>query len=590
MVDGITPEQARAELVRRRVTMARSGEITPEQARAELARRAAERGDTDEGYERLSILPLRVHKETGEREFAMPQVLKSVVDAVKLPGEVARGETQVMGEDGRVTDEVIGKSLDLAGVISPGTIASRATPKAVATAKPLTDGQKAAVAGKNIGVDLPRAVVSDKTSVQQIGKTGAGVPFVGAPLRKSSNTAISQLDDAATRVQRQLGTGSRITAGGAVRNNVKDHATKVLPDRVKAAYDAVDELIDPNVRASLNNTRNMAAEIDALRRNAALRGSSKAVDEIRGALDRNEGLTYEGIKRLRTHIQSLLDAPDLTASGPAKAELKRIYTALTDDLRAAVFKAGGRKGFNAWAKANSLAAKTSREREELKKIFGKNLSDEGYISKVQSMASETSRANFSGLVRVQRAVSKETWDETASAVLASMGRGPDGNFSPDRFVTAWGKMSPTGKKMLFGRKKDLANSLDDIAAVSARFKQMNQFANPSGTSQANAATAAIATGSVGGVGYLTGLIEPVTVFTAAVGAGGARLVSQYLSNPIKTRKIAQWAKAAEGAAMRPSPLSRNILKERARALSITIAEDTEQDARQVMSDLMAAFE
>jgi hypothetical protein len=70
-------------------------------------------------WERASILPMAKNRETGQVSMAMPGILKSIGDAVSLPGRVYSGETQMRGPDGQITDDVIKQSLDLAGVATP---------------------------------------------------------------------------------------------------------------------------------------------------------------------------------------------------------------------------------------------------------------------------------------------------------------------------------------------------------------------------------------------------------------------------------------------------------------------------------------
>jgi hypothetical protein len=77
------------------------------------------------------------------------------------------------------------------------------------------------------------------------------------------------------------------------------------------------------------------------------------------------------------------------------------------------------------------------------------------------------------------------WNEVGSTIVSKLGRDVEGNFSPRRFLTDYGKISDAGKNVLFrsGGKSTLADSLDDIATISSRFKELEKYANPSGTSR-----------------------------------------------------------------------------------------------------------
>lgn len=555
MAGEITPEQARAELARRRAQSA--NQITPEMARAELERRRQAKADPYPN--RSTILPLSRNAQTGEIDFTMPGLLKGIFDsgqaAITAPGRAMRGELQVMGDDGRVTPEAIGEGANMAAWLSPTSPARSVLQPAAPRAVPRPERLDIAEAASRQGVDLPRAVVSDNMAVQQTGKVVASVPVLGNPLRKASQTAIGQLDDVANRTQAAYGRGNTAYAGSMIRDDLTNTAKNALPARVAAKYDVVDSLVTPNIVTPLSNTRRVADDIVANRMNANIPGDSQAVAKIRQAATNEQGLNYEGIKQLRTYIGEFLDDPQkLSASGMSKAELKRIYGALTEDLKTSVSK-NGPQALKAWQAANGLAERVAKDRQALQRIVGKNKSDEAIVSTLESMAGSTSRADISNLVKARRSVSPETWDEFSSAVLARLGRDAEGNFSPDRFVTAYGKLSNQGKAVLFrGQGKgDLASSLDDIATISSRFKSLNEFANPSGSAM-----------HVIGPGMIAGMYaEPMTALGTMVSTA---TLARALSKPVTARKIANWTKAYERAARSGTPAARKALEVQTRAL------------------------
>lgn len=522
-----------------------------------------------DGYQRSMILPIGKDQKTGEISMAVPGLLmgayESAKSAVTAPGRAMSGELQVMGPDGHVTPEAIGEGANFAMWTSPASPASglRMTP-AVKGARPKPEGLRVAESASRLGVDLPRAVASDKTTVQQLGKTLTSVPGGGTPLRKASETAIGQMDDAATRIRQGYGTGDVATAGSRAREGISDYAKGTLKAKVTQKYDAVDDLVTQNVLTPLENTSRVAADIMAKRQNAQMTGDSQAVSLVRQALGTKDGMNYQGIKDLRTSIGELVDDPQrLASSGISAKELERVYGGLTADLKAAVSRSGGEKASKAFNEANTLAANVAREREALQSVLGRQTSDEGIFSKIEAMAGSTSRADQNGLMRVRRAVGKDTWDEITSSVLGRMGRDANGNFSPDRFLTGYGKLSPTGKAMLFKTtgKKELAASLDDLAMVSNRFKRLNQFANPSGTAQSAITGAA-------GFGMLA---DPVTTVSSVL---GSRVVSGILAKPVSAKKLADWAKAYEQAALNPGVKTQALLEARAKVLAIDLAAET----------------
>lgn len=516
-------------------------------------------GETDT-FQRSTILPLGKDTATGEISFAVPGLVKDIYEAgkraVTLPGRVMTGEAQVFGPDGNVSPEMIGESTNFALFSSPASPARGQMP----VPPPRQPGMETAAAAKRLGVDLPRAAASDSTAVQQTGKILTNVPIGGTPLRQASEKAIGQLDDAATRTQQAFGSGSVADAGAAARQGITDYSKTVLGKRVGDAYDAVDNLVTPNVTTPLSSTMKAATDITARRTNANMAGESKAVALVRQATENPQGLNYQGIKDLRSSIGEMLEKPSMIPADMSQAELKRIYGALSDDLRTAVQRSGGDEALAAFEKANTTAAKVARERESLAKILGNDISDERLFDRINAMATSSARADRASLARVRGAVSKETWDEIASGALAKIGRDAEGNFSPDRFVTGYGKLSDAGKSMLFGGKPELKSALDDIAMVSSRFKQLNQFANPSGTGQ-----------TVLGGALLPGLyMEPVATVSSIA---SARVMSSIMSKPTSARALAAYAKAYERQATAPSKVGAQALANTARALGVFIGQE-----------------
>ncbi|MCB5205006.1 hypothetical protein LH464_21300 [Neorhizobium sp. T786] len=513
------------------------------------------------------VVPYEQNEETGDWNFAVPRLVENLYEAAKgaitAPGRAMSGELKVTGPDGRASPEAIAEAANVATIFAPISPAA-GTGKAVAAnaAPAATQGMESAAAANRIGVDLPRAVASESPVVQQTGKLLTNVPIGGTPLRVASQKAIDQLGGAANRVQEGYGSGNVANAGAAARQGMTDYATKTLSGRVTDAYNAVDGLITQNVTTPLSNTAKTALEIGTSRKNATL-PDSRAVGVVRRALESTDGLNYQGIKDLRSSVREMMDNPSLAPAETSQAELKRIYGALTEDLKASVARSGGEKASTAFEQANQLAARTARERESLSKVLGRDASDEKVFDRITTMAGSGSRADRVNLARVRSSVSDETWNDLASGVISRLGRDADGNFSPNRFITGYGRLSSEGKSALFGGQKQLASALDDIATVSRQFKTLDQYANPSGTGQA-------ATGAA----YLSGVfLDPVTVVGSVA---GARVMSSLMAKPASAKALAAYAKAYERNATKPSEASTQALANTARAVAGFIGHETGQ--------------
>jgi hypothetical protein len=455
-----------------------------------------------------------------------------------------------------------------AGLAIPGFGMARISGAPVRTMRQLSPGERVTQAGENLAgvgtggaVTVPKAVASDNILTQRAGATVSNVPFAGTPLVKSADDTINSLGRKTQDIVQEYGSGSTVTAGDAARKSVGDWASKDSAEAIKKVYERVDNLVNPNVTTDLTNTRLVSGEITARRMNAAIDKPSEAVARIKTAITTPGGLNYEGIKDLRTYVGELLEKPHLLPADLRESELKRIYGGLSKDLRSSVSNAGGAPALAAFERANKYHELISGRREALAKIVGNdpNAPAESVFNNIVTLASTGSRADIARLAQARKAMGKDSWNEVAAAAISRMGRPEDMgaritntgtvNFSPQKFLTEYReKLSPAGRALLFrsAGKESIAPYLDDIATVSERFKELQKFANPSGTGQITS-----------GVGALTALwAEPVSAITALV---GTNMVARVLASPATVAPVAQWSKKYQIAVQKPSPANAAML-------------------------------
>lgn len=424
-----------------------------------------------------------------------------------------------------------------------------------------TPGQEVAQAGSRLGVEVPRAATSDSITVQQYGKVASNVPVAGKPLVQASRQAIDDLGEAADATRAAYGSGSPSAAGLAAREGVEEFVRSgPIKQRVTDLYNRVDALVNPTTIGPISNTRNVVNTIEGRRVNAAL-PESAAVKDLKEAVSR-PGMNYEGVKDLRTYYGEMLDGSTPIPQGMSHGEVKQIYGALSADMRTIISRAGGRDGLRAYEQAEAAASRWAGIRTDLGRLL-KVQSEEAIFDKIAAMAGSTARADLSLLGRVRGAVGPQNWDEISSAVIAKMGWPPGGTgFSPDAFLTAFNKMSPEGKRLLFRSTSSAshASAIDDIATVSQRFKELQQFANPSGTGRTVAGTAQ--------VGAL--FTEPLTLVSSVV---GARIVSHVLARPSTSRQMASWSRSYLAAATNPTPANMSAFERSSKVFAASVGKD-----------------
>jgi hypothetical protein len=305
---------------------------------------------------------------------------------------------------------------------------------------------------------------------------------------------------------------------------------------MKRAYDAVDKHVNPNIMTPLSNTASSIQSIGKRNLLSALPEETEATKLLMDAATRPEGLSYEGIKYLRTHVgQKMKDA--LHTTGVEQPQLKQLYGALSEDLKSAAQNAGGTKGAAAFEKANRLNAQVQDRREQLYKLVGAkgDVPPERIFDKLHTMGMDKGGANINLLTEARRSMNAESWQDVTSGIINNMGRDAEGRFSPDRFVTAYGKLSDRGRDILFGPAGNpVRQSMDDINLVSSRYVDAAKKRNVSKTAPVllgGAALMGLATGTTGVGETAASILGTMPLAMLLASPRSARAVSNYVKNP-----------------------------------------------------------
>lgn len=385
-----------------------------------------------------------------------------------------------------------------------------------------------------IDVPIPRYMVDERRMTQGLAAGLQNIPGAGDKIAKAAGDTVSALGRAADRVKEGYGSGSTVVAGSEAKDALATWITEGSGKVAERIYNSVDKLIDPAISTELKSTAQAAQTILDRRALSKIPGESAAVKTVMDAITEPGGLTYDGIKGLRTFIGEMTPQ-EIISQGLKASEVKQLYGALTTDLRRSVLDAGGPSALTAFNKANSIFEQIATRREQLTKIIGAkgDIAPEAVLARLQAMAGSKSSADVGKLDAARKAMGPEAWNEVASATIQKLGRDPQGEFSIKRFLTAYGNLSPSGRAKLFQTtgKDNLANSLAYIYQVSNHIEQkLSQFYNPSGT-----AKSLVSTGVVMGI-----LHHPIQTLTTLIGGGRMATV---LSEPATAQATAEWTKA-----------------------------------------------
>ena len=324
--------------------------------------------------------------------------------------------------------------------------------------------------------------------------------------------------------------------------------------RYQALEDTAENLIGRDTRVNPSNAASLLDDIESryLKDTKALAYLEKPITYLRGIVrqgldaeappDAIGDVSFGALRKARTHIGKSLEQPSISGYvGDEGAQFRRIYGALTEDIKAAA-DAAGPDAKKAWETANRYARTNLKNRvPALEDIAAK--SDKAYKWLMQGSNDTGAR-----LAIMRSNLKPDEWDEIVSTTIQRMGRATAGNqnvegdiFSPATFLTNWNKLSKGAKSELFGAKRyaGLRDEMDNLLKISASVKDTNYVKNPSGTAGMNL--------------FIDMITNPVKAATAIPVMG----IPQYqLAKAFTNKKFIRWV--ANGAKIPPTDL--NALK------------------------------
>ena len=442
----------------------------------------------------------------------------------------------------------------LGGVLG-GALGRFAAPAEKAAAPVVPEGVAAA---ERLGVPLPIYAAIDNPMVQRATKISENVPFAGEPIISAREGAIKGLSDAVDRLVPQT---TSEQAGQSIGEGIKNWMTSGVREKAKNAYDEVKNLMEnPDAMKPLENTRNVISEIMAQRANAKLEGAPAAINLVSPAIKSVEGLNYDGAKTLYTALRDLRS--ENIIKGVKDANTERVYNALKQDVLDIAEEAGGEPARLFLQKADRQYQQMSEMRKQLTKIVGKtegNISDEKVFDRLFNAAKEGGSANNKLVQRALSVMDNDALKAFQAGIISNIGRDAQGKFSPDRWLGAKGinALSERAKTLIFKDEPELLKSLNDISAVSERFKNLNKFGNPSGTGQNVFGAAAF--------------LHPVTALKTLV---SANVFTRIMSKPASAKAFADWSKRYETFVRNPTKVTGNLAYRAGENVSRYISNET----------------
>ncbi len=480
------------------------------------------------------------------------------------------------------------------GALTGGVMGGLAGGRPIPRTAQQTEREALVEAAHNQGVHLPAAAMPDATlQGYTAGKVGQ-IPFLGAPLRASADRTVEQLGGRLDELANAKGGTNFQTTANQTRDVLNHWQTHTSPAQMTQRYDAIDNIIAqryptgprggrPNgvpPTTPLSNTMQTYRDVARELAEDTTTSAQSATRLVEDAITRPGGLTYEGLKRLRTDIGARISGSITPEPGTNQAALNRLYGSLTEDLRMSVYRSGGAPGLRAWEEANDFAREIKARQTEIARIIGVKgqNSAENIVNRMLNLASDTKAGGSLELLRTaRRAVAEgggaQAWDDLGAALIRRIGRDPSSAtdvFSPDRFLTAMGKFGEQHADVLFGR--GTMRDLRELRQIAEAHRNLMRQGNPSGTG-----------GVVTAMSLGTGMFAAPLATLGVVGGGLA--TSAVLARPASRQALVNWARVRNGYLESRTPTRLNALMVASQELAPYVALESKRDEGAVAREL-----
>lgn len=466
--------------------------------------------------------------------------LASTTPMQDIAGGAAAGAGQVVGEDiGGPVGGLVGSMAApaaMGGIAAAGSEAVKRTmggPSRAAVAQTVDDFVMATGRPPTVGQASRRpAVEGMETRQSQL--------WGGGPIAKARKDIESGMQSQLRRLADDVSTVAGVErAGRTIQRGISGPGGFV--DRFRATssqlWNRVDQIIGQRTQVPLDNSKNALAQMvrtdqfGEILNNPVLVRMAQAMDDV-------DAIDYQTLKQLRSAVGRRLEGTELVSDIP-RAELKRLYGAISEDIRGAA-AAAGPQATQAFTRANNYTRSGHGRLDDFVERVAKKVD----LDKI--FASVTKGGEGAGVIRAfKRSLKPEEWEVVAANVVRRLGKATPGRqdqtgevFSAAKFLTDWNRLGEASRRELFSGSQKLENyakNLDRIASVASRIKETSiSGANPSGTGQmlANAVFPSVAAGSA-----LTGNPEMLGLFLTTAVAN--RNVANLMTSPNFVRWLAQ---------------------------------------------------
>lgn len=424
-------------------------------------------------------------------------------------------------------------------------------------ASPFQGAAKSAAtdAASQFGVDLPRAIAGNPMQ-QKAGRVVGALP-VGGQIGHATDKAVGQVGDAISDQAATIGGGTKESAIDNGVPAIRNWLDQGFKNEAQGIYAPLTPLNTSKALGDMPNTRAVAQGLlDQTAGKNAEAAMPPAVQDILDAATRPGGLTFGQMNGLKTDLGR-------SASWDARGDsegFKRLYGALTDDVRNHAQAIGGNQGLVALDSANAQFATLMERNQAIRKMVGAG-SDENVFDKFASMAQDNiggkgRGGNLGTIAHIQQSVPEPAYNELVSGMVGRFGQQQDGTISMQKFLNDWSSMTPRAKDTVFNTSgtQQVRQNLDQIQSIAQTLRNTK----PSAGTHIGGQVAAVDQG----IELLNSVAKGEFGKAAVIGgtALGGQQLARYLSSPVGSGALANVMKGYANYARVPSAQSLQMLR------------------------------
>ena len=440
------------------------------------------------------------------------------------------------------------KTIDIAALIGKRTVQKVSGLKGSA--------QDLAIAFEEAGVNPTLANIAEGQTTKTFQNLLGNIPGSRGVIEKAIQ---SQVDDITTQIANiAKGEGGTVPQAGKVVQEGAQALKGRVRRRIGKLYDDLDKFIPKNEadlrpqrikQLGLNNpeaielaNKPITDEIAIIPTNnlktltqdpqiqdvvaVGSGDTARVIKRYSEIVDEGNNISYPRLKTFRSTIGAKLQSPTLL--GDEKAALKKIYGALSQDMKEAITAQGGEKGLQAFNKANSAFARSTALLD--KKIDP--LINAKTPSKVYDLLLSGTKQGGTDTKLIMKSLAPIQKDFVRGTVAREMGLATEGlqgadraTFSPNKFLTEYNKMRKVGtQRNLFTTEQNEA------------FTKLNKaIENIKDTSKARQTSNNLPYATWAGLGGLT-VASPLAGVAAVT---GANITAKMMTSPKFIKWLAQ---------------------------------------------------